>query len=275
FRGGESVGRVGEGAGRYSRPHALRTAGGGHCESRSGDRRADLPAEHLDGQRPRPDVDGAARADARAEDGEELMKPFARFALLGALVVGGLSVAACGGSDPAPVTRGDAAVTPLAQLPAIDQNRVLEHIKVLASDEFEGRLPGTAGEERTVQYISEQFQAAGLTPGNPDGTWVQKVPLVGITGKPSDLRITPAAGSNAAARTLKYEDDVIAWSRHVTDRVEVDASEMIFVGYGVEAPEFQWDDYKGIDTAGKTLVMLVNDPPVESADGQLDSTIFG
>ena len=203
------------------------------------------------------------------------MKPFARFALLGALVVGGLSVAACGGSDPAPVTRGDAAVTPLAQLPAIDQNRVLEHIKVLASDEFEGRLPGTAGEERTVQYISEQFQAAGLTPGNPDGTWVQKVPLVGITGKPSDLRITPAAGSNAAARTLKYEDDVIAWSRHVTDRVEVDASEMIFVGYGVEAPEFQWDDYKGIDTAGKTLVMLVNDPPVESADGQLDSTIFG
>src|SRR5690606_14910826 len=90
-----------------------------------------------------------------------------------------------------------------------------------------------------------------------------------------DLRITPAAGSNAAARTLKYEDDVIAWSRHVTDRVEVDASEMIFVGYGVEAPEFQWDDYKGIDTAGKTLVMLVNDPPVERADGQLDSTIFG
>jgi Zn-dependent M28 family amino/carboxypeptidase len=148
---------------------------------------------------------------------------------------------------------------------------VLEHIKRLSSDEFEGRLPGTKGEELTVKYISEQYQAAGLEPGNPDGSWVQKVPLVGITGKPSALTLT----SGTKKTTLAYGDDMIAWTRHVADRVSLDASDMIFVGYGVEAPEFQWDDYKGIDTRGKTLVMLVNDPLVPGANGQPDPAVFG
>ena len=205
------------------------------------------------------------------------MKSFARFALVGVALValvalGGLSVAACGGSDPAPVTRGaDTAVTPLADLPSIDQHRVQEHIRTLSSDEFQGRLPGTAGEDLTVKYISEQYQASGLEPGNPDGSWVQKVPLVGITGKPSALTIA----SGAQETTLTYGDDMIAWTRQVADQVTLDASEMIFVGYGVEAPEFNWDDYKGIDATGKTLVMLVNDPAVTGADGQPDPSVFG
>ncbi|HEX6323001.1 MAG TPA: M28 family metallopeptidase [Vicinamibacterales bacterium] len=186
-----------------------------------------------------------------------------------------LAIAGCGGGEegaPAgstPATR-TAAVTPVAELPGIDQNRVMEHIRTLASDEYEGRLPGTKGEELTVKYISDQFQAAGLEPGNPNGTWVQKVPLVGITGKPSPLRMT-----GAYASTLAYGTDMVAWTRHVADRVSLDASDMIFVGYGVEAPEFQWDDYKGVDTKGKTLVMLVNDPPVPGAGGQPDPKVFG
>ena len=190
------------------------------------------------------------------------------------LVAGAAAVAACSaGPEPAQTGASSRPVTAhqaLSQLPAIDQNRVREHITRLSSDEFQGRLPGTTGEELSVKYISEQFQAAGLEPGNPDGTWVQKVPLVGITGKPSALTLT-----GAGKATLTYGTDMIAWTRHVADRVSLDASDMIFVGYGVEAPEFTWDDYKGIDTKGKTLVMLVNDPPVTGAGGQPDPKVFG
>src|SRR5687768_5473747 len=193
------------------------------------------------------------------------------------IVVSILAIAACGdrgeqappaGSAPATTT---AAHKPVSELPNIDQNRVLEHIKALSSDEYEGRLPGTKGEDLTVKYISDQYKAVGLEPGNPDRTWVQRVPLVGITGKPSALTVTRGAQKTP----LAYGTDMIAWSRHVADRVSVDASDMIFVGYGVEAPEFQWDDYKGIDTKGKTLVMLVNDPLVPGADGQPDPKVFG
>ena len=192
---------------------------------------------------------------------------------LSAFSILALAFAACGtgdGTAPTPAPAPAQAQKPVAELPNIDQARVLEHIKRLASDEFAGRLPGTKGEELTVTYIREQYQAAGLEPGNPDGSWVQRVPLVGITGKPSPLALT-----GAGKTTLTYGDDMIAWTRHVADKVTLDPSDMIFVGYGVEAPEFQWDDYKGIDTKGKTLVMLVNDPLVAGADGQPDPKIFG
>jgi Zn-dependent M28 family amino/carboxypeptidase len=200
------------------------------------------------------------------------MKSFGRFVV----VVSALLLAACnrGGeqSSPPGATPSSAGQqASIAQLPNIDQNRVLDHIKALSSDEYEGRLPGTKGEDLTVKYISDQYKAVGLEPGNPDGTWLQKVPLVGITGKPSPLTIT----RDATKTSLAYNTDMIAWSRHVADRVSVEASDMIFVGYGVEAPEFQWDDYKGIDTKGKTLVMLVNDPLVAGADGQPDPQVFG
>src|SRR5687768_7997581 len=140
------------------------------------------------------------------------------------IVVSILAIAACGdrgeqappaGSAPATTT---AAHKPVSELPNIDQNRVLEHIKTLSSDQFEGRLPGTKGEELTVKYISDQYKSLGLEPGNPDGSWVQKVPLVGITGKPSPLTITrPSTGSGQAASktSLAYGTDMIAWTRHV------------------------------------------------------------
>jgi Zn-dependent M28 family amino/carboxypeptidase len=165
-----------------------------------------------------------------------------------------------GGKSPAPAETAPSTSPHVAigQLPSIDANGLVTHTKILSSDEYEGRAPGTKGEELTVKYLSEQFKNAGLEPGNSDGTYVQKVPLVGITPTPAPLVIQKGSEKH----TLKWKDDVVAWTKHVADSARLDNSELIFVGYGVVAPEFNWDDYKGVDVKGKTLVMLVNDPPV-------------
>lgn len=148
---------------------------------------------------------------------------------------------------------------------------LLRHIEILASDKFEGRAPGTRGETLTVDYLTRQFEKAGLSPGNPDGSYVQRVPLAAITGKPS---ASFAAGGQTLR--LQYPAEYLAISRHSSEEVEVVDSEVVFVGYGVEAPEYQWDDYKGADLSGKTLIMLVNDPPVpDPADpSKLDEKVF-
>src|SRR5499427_7769367 len=161
----------------------------------------------------------------------------------------------------------------LSQLPDVDINQVMAHTRTLSSDEFEGRAPGTKGEELTVAYLIDQFKKMGLKPGNTDGSYVQKVPLVGITPSPAPLVF--AKGSRQL--TLKWKDDVVAWTKHVADVASIDKSDVVFVGYGVVAPEFNWDDYKGVDVKGKTLVMLVNDPPVpDSANAtELDPKTFG
>jgi Zn-dependent M28 family amino/carboxypeptidase len=158
--------------------------------------------------------------------------------------------------------------------PAFTADAVMAHVKVLASDEFEGRAPGTKGEDLTVAYISEQFRKVGLKPGNPDGTYVQKVPMVGITADPATSLVFR---KGAATQTLAFKDDVVAWTKRVEERVGIDASDVVFVGYGVQAPEFQWDDYKGVDLAGKTMIVLVNDPPVPDPANptQLDPKTFG
>ena len=142
----------------------------------------------------------------------------------------------------------------------------MNHVRVLSHDSLMGRQPGTAGEDKAVAYIEGQFKAIGLAPGNPDGTYIQKVPLVGITVKNSPT-LTFAKGS--ATKALKWRDDYVAWTKHVAPSASLNKSELVFVGYGVEAPEYGWDDYKGMDVAGKTLVMLVNDPPLA------DTTQFG
>src|SRR5947207_2212584 len=161
----------------------------------------------------------------------------------------------------------------VAQLPDVDTKAVLEHVKVLSSDEYEGRAPGSKGETLSVAYLVDQFKKIGLKPGNTDGTYVQKVPMVGITPMPASLVI--AKGNQQL--TLKWKDDVVAWTKHVADVASIDKSELVFVGYGVVAPEFNWDDYKGLDVKGKTLVMLVNDPPVAdpAKPGELDPKVFG
>jgi Zn-dependent M28 family amino/carboxypeptidase len=166
-----------------------------------------------------------------------------------------------------------ASVIPISALPKIDGAQLLAHIRKLASDEFEGRAPGTKGEERTVAYLVEQFKALALKPGNPDGTFVQKVPLVGITPTPAPL----VFAKGAEKVSLAWRDDFVAWTKRVSDSAALQSSELLFVGYGVEAPEFDWDDYKGADVSGKTLVMLVNDPPVPDPanPAALDGKLFG
>src|SRR5205807_10408003 len=111
-------------------------------------------------------------------------------------------------------------------LDAITPDGLLSHIKILASDEFEGRAPGSKGEELSIKYISDQFKAAGLKPGNPDGTYLQEVPLAGIKSTPTTSFI--AAGR---AMTLAYPDDYVASSARIQNEIKVENSDIIFVGY--------------------------------------------
>jgi Zn-dependent M28 family amino/carboxypeptidase len=156
----------------------------------------------------------------------------------------------------------------------IDAARILEHIKILSSDEFEGRAPASKGEEMTVAFLEAQFKKLGLQPGNPNGTYAQKVPMVGITADPSAELVITKSGSGEKM-TLKYADDFVARTEVEQPEVSVNA-DLLFVGYGAVAPEYQWDDYKGMDVKGKILVMLINDPPVPDPNDptKLDDKVF-
>ena len=156
-------------------------------------------------------------------------------------------------------------------LEAITPDGLLAHIKVLASDEFEGRAPGTKGEELSVNYITDQFKKIGLKPGNLDGSYTQVVPLAGIKSEP---RMSFAVRGGTI--DLKYPDDFIASSARLQPEIEIDNSEVVFVGYGIVAPEYGWDDYKNVDVRGKTLLMLIGDPPIPDPkeSSKLDEKMF-
>ena len=156
-------------------------------------------------------------------------------------------------------------------LEAITPDGLLAHIKILASDEFEGRGPGTKGEELSVKYITDQFKQIGLKPGNPDGTYTQEVPLAGIKSYPQMLFVV---GDKTIE--LKYPDDLVASSARLQPEINIDNSDVVFVGYGVVAPEYGWDDYKGVNVRGKTLLMLIGDPPVPDPKdpSKLDDKMF-
>ena len=159
--------------------------------------------------------------------------------------------------------------------PALDlitPDALLSHIKTLASDEFEGRAPGSKGEELSTRYIADQFRAIGLTPGNPDGTYVQEVPLAGIKSDPRMQFVV----NGKPPMDLKFADDFVASSARLQNEIKVDNSDIVFVGYGVVAPEYGWDDYKGVDVHGKTILMLINDPAVPDPKdpSKLDEKIF-
>ena len=176
-------------------------------------------------------------------------------------------------STPSTTAPTATASVPAALKPALDSmtaNDLLQHIKVLASDEYEGRAPGTKGEEKTVQYLTEQFKKLGLKPGNPDGTYVQKVPLVGYTP-------TTSFSFDVGGKKMDFAvDDYLALSSTFKPDVKVTNSDVVFVGYGVVAPEYGWDDFKGLDVKGKTIVMLVNDPQIPDPNdpSKLDDKIF-
>src|SRR2546430_224119 len=166
---------------------------------------------------------------------------------------------------------GELALRLQPALEAITPDGLLAHIKVLASDEFEGRAPGTKGEELSVKYIADQFKKIGLKPGNPDGTYTQEVPLAGIKSEP---RMSFSVGDKTM--DLKYPDDFVASSARLQSEIKIDKADVIFVGYGVGASEYGWDDYKDVDVRGKTLLMLIGDPPVPDPKNpsKLDDKMF-
>ena len=184
------------------------------------------------------------------------------------LLLAGISaaalLAACSPGGTGDANASAPAVTTAAQ--AITADALLGHIRDLSADSMEGRAPGTPGEDKAVAYMQAQFKAIGLKPGNPDGTYIQDVPLIGYLAHPT---ASFTAGGKTIA--LRYPDDYIANSRHQRPETKIVNSDIVFVGYGVVAPEYGWDDYKGMDVKGKTIVMLVGDPPVGTA---ADSTVL-
>ncbi|MGE0773811.1 MAG: M28 family metallopeptidase [Sphingomonadaceae bacterium] len=143
-----------------------------------------------------------------------------------------------------------------APSPSISIDTLKNVTRTLSDDSFEGRAPATPAEEKTVTYISDRFAKARLKPGGVDGGWYQPVPLVELTATPSALRFT----GGTTPLSLDYRTDMVIGTYQVQPRVEVKASDVVFVGYGINAPERGWNDYAGTDVKGKTVVILVNDP---------------
>ncbi|HYJ40049.1 MAG TPA: M28 family metallopeptidase [Steroidobacteraceae bacterium] len=147
----------------------------------------------------------------------------------------------------------------------IDEGTYRAHIARLASDEFEGRKPGTEAEKRTLQYLESQFRELGLKPGN-GASFLQEVPMVEITAAP-DAALKFTTGANTV--DLKFRQDMVIWTKREKTAESMEASPMVFVGYGVTAPESGWDDYAGVDMRGKTAIILVNDPGFATQDAAL------
>jgi Zn-dependent M28 family amino/carboxypeptidase len=156
--------------------------------------------------------------------------------------------------------------------PHVDMQRMSEVTRVLASDEFQGRAPGTPGEEKTIPYLIEQFKAAGLEPAGENGGWTQQVPLVRTQLK-APMQVSMS--QSGATTPLTFPDDVYLGTVRATDRVAIANAPMVFVGYGVSAPERGWDDFKDVDLHGKVAVFLVNDPDFEAAQGEPVAGKFG
>jgi Zn-dependent M28 family amino/carboxypeptidase len=162
-------------------------------------------------------------------------------ALLAALLVGACAATPAGPPD------GAGAITAAGYRATI---------ATLASDAFEGRKPGQPGEQKTLGYLEHEFAALGLRPGVAGG-YRQEVPLVEITALPTaELKVSAAGGSASFA----YADDMVVWTKRVVGESHLDASPLVFVGHGIVAPEYGWNDYAGVDMHGKTAVILVNDP---------------
>src|SRR2546427_613775 len=168
-----------------------------------------------------------------------------------------ISFGCAGASGPAA-----APATLAAPIPAVSTAAMAAHLKYLSDDLLEGRAPATHGGRLAAKYIAAQFEALGLEPAGSDGSYFQPVALVGMTPRPSLVW-----GKGGATRSLTYLDDFVAWAERPESHIVADG-EVVFVGYGVEAGEWRWDDYKDVNVRGKVLLMLVNDP------GLRDSTIF-
>jgi Zn-dependent M28 family amino/carboxypeptidase len=182
-----------------------------------------------------------------------------------AVTIAGLSIPVF-----AQTAQGSSAVPQVAGVPAaaqqaaqrIDPERIRAAVKYLADDRLEGRGPGTAGDHLAAKYLSQQFAAYGLTPAGDNGSWYQKVPLYAVRTVPdkTTFQLVPKDGEPV---TLKYGADFVTNNQTGAAVAEIDAP-VVFVGYGIHAPEYNWDDYKGVDVRGKVVLVIVNEPP--SAD---------
>lgn len=184
------------------------------------------------------------------------------------LVAAALVLAACGKSpEPTPATQAPADSTAPAHAFSAEINAADfgERVKTLASDAFDGRAPGSTGEQATVEYLKAQFEQIGLKPGNGD-SYFQTVPMVETTADESAVLTLDV---NGKPRELKFGADMVVGTTTGQAEVKVDASDLVFVGYGVNAPEVGWNDYAGLDVKGKTVVMLVNDPGFHQQDPAL------
>ncbi|MDZ3831461.1 MAG: M28 family metallopeptidase [Sphingopyxis sp.] len=185
-----------------------------------------------------------------------------RFPRAAAAAAALLSLAACNAADDG--TQAGNAAIPDVSIPDISLKTMQDVVGALASDEFEGRAPGTEGEEKTVGLLIERFKAAGLEPGN-NGSWTQDVPLVEMTAdKVSPLSFT----GGKAPLSLAFGTDFVAGSYRVQPNISIKDSDVVFVGYGINAPEKGWNDYAGLDVKGKTVVILVNDPDWEAKEAK-------
>jgi len=175
------------------------------------------------------------------------------------LLIAALALGACNRPG-----KNAAALEDSTAFKAITEEGFRQHLNVLAADSFEGRKPFTTGEEKTIRYLETQFKQLGLQPGNGN-SYVQEVPMVEITSEPAGPLVFKGKGGQLS---LKYLDDYVATTRRVTPKVQLNNSELVFAGYGIVAPEYNWNDYAGLDVKGKTVVVLVNDP------GFADTALF-
>ncbi len=182
-------------------------------------------------------------------------------------------VSGCSGSSGSARPGGVPSAMSITTMPKFDATELLDDIKVLSSDEFDGRAPGSKGEELTVKYLEDQFKKIGLGPGNTDGTYIQDLPLIGITA--TNTRPLTITGGGRTT-TFRWRNDVVAWTTRMTATASIENSDLIFAGYGVTAPEFNWDDFKDVDVKGKTILVLINDPqvPDSSDSSKLDAALF-
>lgn len=192
------------------------------------------------------------------------MRPYrlARSALVTIAAIG--AAGAAGACSSAAQQSGTSATPEAVPVATIDASRLAQHVAVLAADSFLGRGPGTAGEEKTVAYLAAQMRAAGLEPGGPNGSWYQEVPLnqYDFTGTP---RFTIASGQ---VQRVLQQGEQVAIRANMQNVASVSVSgPMVFLGYGVRAPERNWDDYKGQDLKGRIGVVLINDPDFETGQG--------
>lgn len=150
---------------------------------------------------------------------------------------------------------------------SITEEKLLSHIEVISSDEFEGRATASEGEEKTVNYLVNELESLGVSPGMDNGSYVQEFPLLGQTVEPSSASYT-IKQNGQALNDLEFRADFVAWPANEAEQIDVNDAELLYVGYGIQAPEFDWDDYKDADVEGKVLVFKNSDP-------SYDENIFG